>query len=176
ISDAPEKNAQPGVAESARAGVWAQSRMILRAIFARPAGRRIIVLMTVLIAAILATTYGQLALNEWNQPFYDAITRRDLNDFLYQLGVYFLILRVPLVLGVVQRWLNETAKFRMRESLTRDLLKLWMAPRRAFWLATGGSQMGVNPDQRMSEDALKLTDLSFDLSTGLFRSTVLLAG
>ena len=131
--------------------------MILRATFARPAGRRIIVLMTVLVAAILANTYGQLALNEWNQPFYDAITRRDLNDFLYQLGVYFVIVGILLVLDVLQRWLNETTKFRMRESLTRDLLKLWMAPRRAFWLATGGSPMGVNPDQRMAEDAMKVT-------------------
>ena len=176
MSDAPETNAQPGLAEAARAGAWAQSRMIFRAIFAPPMGRRIIVLMTILIAAILATTYGQLALNEWNQPFYDAITRRDLNDFLYQLAVYFLIVGILLVLDVLQRWLNETAKFRLRENLTRDLLKLWMSPRRAFWLATGGNAMGVNPDQRMSEDALKLTDLSFDLSTGLFRSTVLLAG
>src|SRR5215471_16407776 len=176
MSDAPEKNAQSGLAETARASAWAQSRMIFRAIFARPAGRRIFILMTVLIAAILATTYGQLTLNEWNQPFYDAITRRDLNDFLYQLGVYFAIVGVLLVLDVLQRWLNETAKFRMRESLTRDLLRLWMAPRRAFWLATGGNPMGVNPDQRMAEDAMKVTDLSFDLSTGLFRSTVLLAG
>jgi len=59
------------------------------------------------------------------------------------------------------------------EGLTRDLLKLWMVPRRAFWLATGGSPMGVNPDQRISEDADKLCNISADLSIGLFRSTVL---
>ncbi len=176
MSDAQDTNTTPGLAETARAGAWTQSRMILRAIFAPPAGRRIIVLFTVLTAAILATTYGQLALNEWNQPFYDAITRRDLNDFLYQLGVYFLIVGVLLVFDVLQSWLNETAKFRLRENLSRDLLKLWMAPRRAFWLATSGNSMGVNPDQRMTEDALKLCDLSFDLSTGLFRSSVLLMG
>ena len=33
--------------------------------------------------------------------------------------------------------------------------------------------MGVNPDQRMSEDAAKLCDISGDLSVGLFRSGVL---
>jgi putative ATP-binding cassette transporter len=49
-----------------------------------------------------------------------------------------------------------------------------MAPRRAFWLATSGGAMGVNPDQRMSEDAQKLCDTSTDLSIGLFRSSVLL--
>ena len=78
-----------------------------------------------------------------------------------------------LVLDVAQRWLTETIKFRLREGLTGDLFKLWMAPRRAFWLATGGGHMGVNPDQRMSEDAAKLCDISGDLSVGLFRSGVL---
>ncbi len=34
--------------------------------------------------------------------------------------------------------------------------------------------MGVNPDQRMSEDAHKLCEISTDLSVGLFRSSVLL--
>jgi putative ATP-binding cassette transporter len=58
--------------------------------------------------------------------------------------------------------------------LTRDLLKLWMAPRRAFWLATSGNQLGVNPDQRISEDAEKLCNISADLGIGLFRASVLL--
>ncbi len=132
-----------------------------------PAGHR--AASTVLVVAILVTSYGQVILNDWNQPFYDAITRRDLNEFLYQLGVYFVIVACLLVLDVSQRWLTETIKFRLREGLTRDLLKLWMAPRRAFWLATSGGQMGVNPDQRMSEDAQKLCDISADLSIGLFR-------
>jgi len=97
-----------------------------------------------------------------------------LNDFLYQLGVYFAIVGSLLVLDVAQRWLTETFKFRLREGLTHDLVRLWMAPRRAFWLATSGGPMGVNPDQRMSEDANKLCDISTDLSIGLFRSGVLL--
>ena len=79
-----------------------------------------------------------------------------------------------LVLDVSQRWMTETTKFRLREGLTRDLVQLWMAPRRAFWLATGGNPLGVNPDQRMSEDTQKLCEISADLSIGLFRSGVLL--
>jgi putative ATP-binding cassette transporter len=161
-------------AEAARAGVVDQARMIYRAIFSSPVGRRVVVLIAALVVAILVTSYGQIILNDWNQPFYDAITRRDLNEFLYQLGVYFVIVACLLVLDVSQRWLTETVKFRLREGLTRDLLKLWMAPRRAFWLATSGGQMGVNPDQRISEDAQKLCDISADLSIGLFRASVLL--
>jgi putative ATP-binding cassette transporter len=174
VTEAQDTISSPDLDEAARAGAVSQARMIYRAIFGSPVGRRLIVLLTVLVLAILATTYGQIILNRWNQPFYDAITRRDLNDFLYQLGVYFLIVGGLLVLDVGQRWLTETVKFRLRDGLTRDLVKLWMAPRRAFWLATSGGAMGVNPDQRMSEDAAKLCDISTDLSVGLFRSSVLL--
>ena len=161
-------------AEIPRAGVTQQARMIYRAILASPVGRRLILLVVGLVVAILVTTYGQVILNDWNQPFYDAITRRDIDDFLYQLGVYFVIVACLLVLDVSQRWLTETIKFRMREGLTRDLLQLWMAPRRAFWLATSGGHLSVNPDQRISEDAEKLCSISADLSIGLFRASVLL--
>jgi putative ATP-binding cassette transporter len=155
------------------AGAASQARTIYRAIFASPVGRRVLALLAALAAAILATTYGQIVLNRWNQPFYDAITRRDVAEFFHQLGVYFAIVGSLLVLDVAQRWLNETTKYRLREGLTHDLLALWTAPRRAFWLATRGGSMGVNPDQRMTDDTSKLCELSFDLCTGLFRSTVL---
>ncbi|MEJ0039142.1 MAG: ABC transporter ATP-binding protein/permease [Gammaproteobacteria bacterium] len=160
--------------QAAKTGAIRQIGMILRAIFASPIGKRITLLVTVLVVVILLTSYGQIVLNRWNKPFYDALSRRDLNDFLHQLGVWFGIVGTLLVLNVGQRWLTETTKYRLREGLTRDLLALWMAPRRAFWLATAGGPMGVNPDQRMSDDTNKLCDLSTDLSVGLFQATVLL--
>jgi putative ATP-binding cassette transporter len=169
-----DANRAAGLDEAAQAGAATQARAIYRAIFASPVGRRLVVLLTALVVAILVTTYGQIILNRWNQPFYDSITRADLSGFLYQLGVYFAIVGSLLVLDVAQRWLNETTKFRLREGLTRDLFALWMAPRRAFWLATSGTPVAVNPDRRMTEDANKLCELSFDLLTGLFRSSALL--
>ena len=174
MSEDSDARADPGRAETAREGAAAQARMIYRAILASPVGRHVIWLATALVIAILITSYGQVILNDWNQPFYDALTRRDLNEFLRQLGVYAVIVSSLLVLDVSQRWITETFKFRLREGLTRDLMKLWMAPRRAFWLATSGNQLGVNPDQRISEDAQKLCDISADLSIGLFRASVLL--
>ena len=115
---------------------------------------------------IVATAYGQIRLNSWNKPFYDALSRRDLHDFLCQLGVFFVIAGVLLVLNVAQRWLVEMLKLKLREGLVHDLLRDWMLPRRAFWLANAGGPMGVNPDQRMHEDARKLCELSADLGTG----------
>jgi vitamin B12/bleomycin/antimicrobial peptide transport system ATP-binding/permease protein len=53
-----------------------------------------------------------------------------------------------------------------------SLLQDWMLPRRAFWLANAGA-IGVNPDQRMHEDARKLCELSADLGVGLLQASIL---
>jgi putative ATP-binding cassette transporter len=118
------------------------------------------------------TSYAQILFNRWNKPFFDALSRRDLHDFLFQLGVFFVIAGALLVLNVGQRWLVETLKVRLREGLVQDLLRDWLMPRRAFWLANAGP-MGVNPDQRIHEDARKLCELSADLGTGLLQSAIL---
>ena len=122
---------------------------------------------------IVATAYGQIRLNSWNKPFYDALSRRDLHDFMYQLGVFFVIASAILILNVAQRWLVEMLKLKLRQGIVHDLLRDWMLPRRAFWLANAGGPMGVNPDQRMHEDARKLCELSSDLGTGLLQAAIL---
>ncbi|MGC2462711.1 MAG: ABC transporter ATP-binding protein/permease, partial [Steroidobacteraceae bacterium] len=119
------------------------------------------------------TTYGQIRLNRWSKPFYDALSRRDFRDFLYQLAVFFLIAGILLVLNVAQKWLGETLKVRLREGLVGDLIHHWMLPRRAFWLANAGP-IGANPDQRMHEDARHLCELSADLGIGLLQASILL--
>jgi vitamin B12/bleomycin/antimicrobial peptide transport system ATP-binding/permease protein len=53
------------------------------------------------------------------------------------------------------------------------LIQNWLRPGRAFRLANAGA-MGVNPDQRMHEDARHLTELSADLGVGLLQSSILL--
>ncbi len=73
-----------------------------------------------------------------------------------------------------QRWLGETLKLKLRQGLAHDLIRNWMQPGRAFRLANSGA-MGVNPDQRMHEDARHLTELSADLGIGLLQSSILLA-
>lgn len=125
------------------------------------------------ILVVLAfTAYGQIQLNSWNKPFYDAIARRDLRDFIVQLGVFGVIASVLLVLNVAQKRLVETLKLKLRQGLVTDLVGGWLQPRRAFWLASSGP-MGVNPDQRMHDDTLKLCDLSADLGVGLLQALIL---
>jgi putative ATP-binding cassette transporter len=122
---------------------------------------------------IALTAYGQIRLNRWNQPFYDALSHRDFDGFLMQLGVFVIIAGILLILNVAQRWLTETVKVRLREGLTLDLIGHWLLPRRAFRLAHAGP-LGVNPDQRIDEDARHLTELTADLGVGLLQASILL--
>src|SRR5580700_8100263 len=145
---------------------------MIRAISSSPVGKKIVVLMLVIVVVIVATAYGQIRLNSWNKPFYDALSRRDLREFLFQLGVFFIIAGCILSLNVLQRWLGEMLQVRLREGLVVSLLRDWMLPRRAFWLANAGA-MGVNPDQRIHEDARKLCELSADLGIGLLQASIL---
>ena len=158
--------------DTAHLGLRRQMGMMTGAIFGSRVGKTLVVLMCATVLVVAATAYGQIRLNGWNKPFYDALSRRDLQEFLFQLGVFFLIAGLLLVLNVTQRWLVETLELKLREGLVLSLLNDWMLPRRAFWLANAGT-MGVNPDQRIHEDSRKLCELSADLGVGLLQAAML---
>jgi vitamin B12/bleomycin/antimicrobial peptide transport system ATP-binding/permease protein len=173
VTDPASKSTRTAAeAKTVQLGFLRQLSLMIRAISSSPVSRKIVILMLVIVVVIVATAYGQIRLNSWNKPFYDALSRRDFREFLFQLGVFFVIAGCILALNVLQRWLGEMLQVRLREGLVRSLLRDWMLPRRAFWLANTGS-MGVNPDQRIHEDARKLCELSGSLGIGLFQASVL---
>ena len=159
--------------ERANSGLVPQLGMMNRALWEAPVRNTLFVLSGALFLVVAVTAYGQIRLNDWNKPFYDALSHRDFAQFLEQLGVFGLIAGALLVLNVAQRWLGETLKLRLRQGLTHDLIHNWLQPGRAFRLSQAGP-MGVNPDQRMHEDARHLTELSADLGIGLLQSSILL--
>ena len=173
MSEHPQHPVMPDTGEIAGARLVPQLGMMLKAAWASPVRNTLLWFAGMIVLVIVATAYGQIRLNRWNQPFYDALARRDLQEFLLQLGVFGIIASALLVLNVFQRWLAETIKLKLREGLTRDLVDLWTQPRRAFRLASAGP-IGVNPDQRMHEDARHLTELSADLGIGLLQAAILL--
>ena len=166
-------NRESNTEESANSRLLPQLGMMVRALWTAPVRNKLLYLSGALFVVIAATAYGQIRLNTWNQPFYDALSHHDFPQFLKQLGVFGLIAGALLVLNVGQRWLTETLKLKLRQGLARDLIQNWMQPGRAFRLASSGA-IGVNPDQRMHEDARHLTELSADLGVGLLQSSILL--
>lgn len=153
--------------------VFAQLRSLLRSLGGAQERRMIILLSIGIIIVICATAAGQIRLNVWQGDFYNALEQRDLPTFARQLLVFFVIVSFLLVLVVSQTLLHELLKVKLREWLTRDLLDEWLVPGRAHRLHFAG-EMGVNPDQRMQEDARHLTELSAGLSIGFLQATLLL--
>jgi vitamin B12/bleomycin/antimicrobial peptide transport system ATP-binding/permease protein len=138
-----------------------------------PQHSKIVLLGVALVFVIGATAFGQIRLNAWNQPFYDALQRKDPHEFVVQLVVFCVIAGALLILNVAQAWVNQATKVKLREGLVNDLFDQWLKPRRAFRLADAG-KIGANPDQRIHEDARHLTELSTDLGIGLLQSSLLL--
>ncbi|WP_281801880.1 ABC transporter ATP-binding protein/permease [Methylocystis echinoides] len=155
------------------AGIVSLLATLIRLVRASGESGKLLWLVAALVMVVAATAYAQIRLNAWNEPFYDAINSRDIAAFGFELGVYAMIAGTLLVLNVSQTWLNLMMKLKLREILTRDLFQQWLAPRRAFMIANAGP-IGVNPDQRIHEDARHFTELSTDLGVGLFQATLLL--
>ena len=63
-----------------------------------------------LVGVVGATAYSQVRLNAWNQPFYNALARKDMQVFIEQLGVFAVLAGVLLILNVAQLWLNHVHK------------------------------------------------------------------
>jgi putative ATP-binding cassette transporter len=133
----------------------------------------LLVLAGALVVVVAATAYTQIRLNAWNQPFYDALTRKDMSEFVRQLVVFAELAAILLVLNVAQTWLNQTSRVVLRQGLVHDLLNEWLTPLRAFRLSNAGA-IGQNPDQRLAADAQHLTELITDLGIGLLQATLLL--
>ena len=150
-----------------------QLRPLVAALMSSASRRSLLFLMVGIAAVVGATALGQVRLNAWNEPFYDAVAQKDIASFLTQLLTFAVIVSLLLLLNVSQGWLQQTIKLRLREWLTKDLLAHWLQQKREFRI-TRISDIGSNPDQRIHQDGQHLTDLSTDLGVGLLQSSVLL--
>jgi vitamin B12/bleomycin/antimicrobial peptide transport system ATP-binding/permease protein len=150
-----------------------QCREFLIALWLSPGRRSLALLIVGMVLVVCATAVAQVGLNAWNRPFYEAIAHRNFPAFLDQMLVFIVIAGCLLVLNVAQAWLREMIKLNSREWLTRDLFGEWLKPGRSIRLARAG-EVGVNPDQRIHEDARRLTELSTDLGVGLLQASLLL--
>jgi putative ATP-binding cassette transporter len=114
-----------------------------RALWGSQVRNRLFVLWGALLVIIGATAYGQIRLNRWNQPFYDALSHHQFHQFLMQLAVFGIIAGALLILNVAQQWLSQTLNLKLREGLAHDLISNWLVPRRAFRLASACTRMRV---------------------------------
>ena len=151
----------------------AQLATLLRALASSRRRRRLGLLALGVVVVVCANAAGQIRLNIWQRDFYQAVEQRHTADFMTQLMVFVGIAGVLLVLVVSQTWLQAMVNVRLREWLTHDLLDQWLVRKRVYLLGFAG-EIGVNPDQRIQQDAQQLTQLSTVLAIGLLQSSLLL--
>ena len=150
-----------------------QVSVLVRAVNQTAGRSRLYLLTAAIVVTIILTAVAQVRLNAWNQPFYDALERRNLQEFFRQLGIFAMIASCLLVLNVAQTGLNQLIRVRLRKLATTDLIENWMTRKRAARISRAG-EIGANPDQRIQADAQNLTELTTDLGIGLIQSTILL--
>lgn len=151
----------------------AQLLCLLRALCRSRYRSRLGLFALALFVVVCANTYGQIRLNVWSGSFYDTLERRSFWLLGNELVAFLVIVGGLLLLVVAQTWLQEMIKIRLREWLTHHLLDDWLAPKRAYLLSHAG-EVGVNPDQRVQDDARHLAELTASLAFGLLQSTLLL--
>jgi vitamin B12/bleomycin/antimicrobial peptide transport system ATP-binding/permease protein len=121
----PDRSAKSSdvLATDARAQPWGRlaPEMLMMFRITSPQRIKIVLLGVGLVLVIAATAFGQIRLNAWNQPFYNALERWDLHGFFAQLVIFCMIAGALLVLNVAQVWLNQATKVKLREGLVRDL-------------------------------------------------------
>src|SRR6516225_5367284 len=91
-------------------GAGRQFRSLLAAAWAGKNRGLLLLLVIGVVGVIVATAFGQIRLNAWNRPFYDAIMRKNAATFLEQLLVFALIATGLLTLNVLQGWLQQMIK------------------------------------------------------------------
>lgn len=173
MADTAARPAAASVPEVPASGVLHQLWILIRAMSASPRRTTLLFLPVGSVVVIATNAVFQIRLNNWQGALYDALQNHDLGAFAHQLLVFLSLIAVLLLLVVAQTWLTEVGKVRLRGWLTRDLLDEWLKPKRAYLLAFAG-EAGVNPDQRIHEDARHLTELSVDLGNGLLQSSLML--
>jgi vitamin B12/bleomycin/antimicrobial peptide transport system ATP-binding/permease protein len=153
--------------------VWCQLISLFGTLRTSALRRRLAWLALGIGVAICVSMVGQVRLNAWQGDFFDALEQRDLEAFGHQVLVFLVVVAGLLTLVVAETWLRQMLEVRLRECLTHDLLDRWLVPKRAYFLALTGD-IGLNPDQRMQADTLRLTEFSVSLSIGLLRASLLL--
>ncbi|MEM7043024.1 MAG: SbmA/BacA-like family transporter [Pseudomonadota bacterium] len=153
--------------------IFRQLKTLWHSLASSPHRFRIWLLSGGIVLAIGLNMVGQVRLNNWKGDFYNALEQANADEFIWQIGVFIMIVAVLLTMVVAETWIREMLEVRLREWLTHDLLDQWLSPNRAYLLGFAG-EIGENPDQRMQADCQRLTEFGADLAIGLLRSTLLL--
>src|SRR6266566_6373451 len=136
----------------------------------RWAGR---ILLAAVITIELSIVAINVALNQWNNRFYNALQERNWDNFVSELLFFCALAGTYIVIAVYQLYLNQWLQIRWRRWMTQQYLDRWLAGANHYRMQLLGDAAD-NPDQRIAEDINMFIERTLTLSIGLLSAIVTL--
>ena len=122
-----------------------------------------------LLIGAIALTFGlvgfEVAFNNWNRRFYDAIQAKDEPVFWREIVTFSLLAGIYIVLLVARYVVSPYLRLRWRRWLTRRYLAHWFDDRGYYRIEL--ARTVDNADQRIAEDLRQLGEFTMSLLLGL---------
>src|SRR5919202_1725938 len=132
----------------------------------------------ILLGAVVALQLGgvglTVAINAWNNAFYNALQEKDWGAFLNQLLIFCGLAAAYIIVKVYQLYLSQWLQIRWRRWTTDRYLDAWLS-RKAHYRMHLLGQTADNPDQRISDDVHLFVSRTLNIGIELLGSVVSLA-
>jgi vitamin B12/bleomycin/antimicrobial peptide transport system ATP-binding/permease protein len=131
--------------------------------------RRAWFLSTALAALVIGNIGLNLAVNQWNRIFFDALERRDSTTLGWAVAAFAGLVVVIAGIGVLIVITRETLQVRWREWLVHRLTGLWLTRQRYYRLSLAQIEP-ANPEYRIADESRLSTEPVVDFAIDLLNA------
>jgi putative ATP-binding cassette transporter len=129
-------------------------------------------LLTLALAALVIGNIGvNVAVNQWNRIFFDALERRDSGTLGLALAAFVGLVAVTAGVGVLIVLTRETLQVRWREWLVERLTGLWLGRQRYYRLNLAQIEP-ANPEYRIADESRLSTEPLVDFAIDLLNAVL----
>lgn len=109
----------------------------------------------------LINVYTTARLSDWSRDFFNSLQSRDLNEFLYQLGILCLLASVSLILYANQKFFCSKSILIWRRWLSAHYSSRWLESK-CYYRENGTGKLD-NPDQRIAQDLYLFPSITINM-------------
>lgn len=136
-----------------------------------PTARRAWFLSGALAALVIANIGLNVAVNQWNRIFFDALERRDGATLGWAVAAFAGLVVVIAGIGVLIVITRETLQVRWREWLVHRLIGLWLGRQRYYRLNLAQIEP-ANPEYRIADESRLSTEPVVDFAIDLLNAAL----
>jgi putative ATP-binding cassette transporter len=130
-------------------------------------------MLAVVVSLALASVYLLVQFNTWNQQFYDAVQKLDLDAFWKLIRKFCGLAAAYILVRIFLSYFTNVLETRWRRWMTHRYIGNWLDDK-SHYLWQLAETTTDNPDQRIAEDIREYVERTLDLSVGLLDKAVTL--